>query len=176
MNTLEAKIYVGTYAKYNNGSIEGAWLNLADYSSKEDFYDACKELHEDEQDPEFMFQDRENIPSEMVSESHIDGKLWDLLDATKDFDDDRIDALWEFIDNGSSSLDDISSLISDFEEAFCGHYNSETEYAEQLLDECYDLDKMMGNLSSYFDYDRFARDLFMTDYWMSANGNVFRNI
>lgn len=26
----EAKIYVGTYGKYNNGSLSGAWLDLSD--------------------------------------------------------------------------------------------------------------------------------------------------
>ena len=48
-------IYVGTYAKYNNGSIFGAWLDLTEYDDAEDFYKACAELHKDEQDPEFMF-------------------------------------------------------------------------------------------------------------------------
>lgn len=28
----EAKVYVGTYAKYNNGSLSGAWLDLSDHS------------------------------------------------------------------------------------------------------------------------------------------------
>lgn len=27
-----AKVYVGTYGKYNNGSLSGAWLDLSDYS------------------------------------------------------------------------------------------------------------------------------------------------
>ena len=44
----EAKVYVGTYAKYNNGSLSGAWLDLSDYSDKEEFYEACRELHKDE--------------------------------------------------------------------------------------------------------------------------------
>lgn len=36
-----ASVYVGTYAKYNNGSLSGAWLNLSDYSDKEEFYEAA---------------------------------------------------------------------------------------------------------------------------------------
>ena len=39
----EAKVYVGTYVKYNNGSLSGAWLDLSDYSDKEEFYEACRE-------------------------------------------------------------------------------------------------------------------------------------
>ena len=53
----EASVYVGTYGKYNNGSLLGAWLDLSDYADKEEFYEACRELHKDEEDAEFMFQD-----------------------------------------------------------------------------------------------------------------------
>ena len=44
MTLSAASVYVGTYAKYNNGSLSGAWLNLSDYSDKEEFYEACREL------------------------------------------------------------------------------------------------------------------------------------
>ncbi len=71
-----AAVYVGTYHKYNTGSIAGAWLKLADYKDKNDFIRACRELHRDERDPELMFQDSENIPSWMISESSIDAELW----------------------------------------------------------------------------------------------------
>lgn len=67
----EARVYVGTYAKYNNGSLYGAWLDLSDYSDKEEFYEACRELHEDEEDAEYMFQDWENVPEGLIGESWI---------------------------------------------------------------------------------------------------------
>ena len=67
----EARVYVGTYGKYNNGSLFGAWLDLSDYLNKEDFYEACRELHKDEEDAEFMFQDWENVPEGLIGESWI---------------------------------------------------------------------------------------------------------
>lgn len=57
-----AKVYVGTYKKYNEGSIKGAWLDLADYETYQDFLAACRKLHSDERDPEFMIQDSECFP------------------------------------------------------------------------------------------------------------------
>lgn len=57
-----AKVYVGTYKKYNEGSLKGGWLNLADFQSYGDFLKACKSLHKDERDPEFMIQDSEGFP------------------------------------------------------------------------------------------------------------------
>ena len=56
-NLLEAKVYVGTYAKYNKGSLYGKWLDLSDYEDRDEFYEACRQLHKDESNPEFMFQD-----------------------------------------------------------------------------------------------------------------------
>ena len=66
------KIYVGTYHKYNNGSIDGAWINVTDLD-KEEFLEKCQELHQDEEDPEFMYQDWEcsDILAEFISEHGI---------------------------------------------------------------------------------------------------------
>ena len=35
---LQPSVYVGTYGKYNNGSLFGKWVNLTDFTSKEEFY------------------------------------------------------------------------------------------------------------------------------------------
>lgn len=72
-----ARVYVGTYAKYNAGSLEGKWLSLEDYANKAEFIAACLKLHKDEADPELMFQDWEGVPSWMIGESHIDPEVWE---------------------------------------------------------------------------------------------------
>lgn len=71
-------VYVGTYHKYNCGSIAGKWLRLADYASKDEFLKACRAVHGDEADPELMFQGYEGIPSWMIGESFIDAEIWNL--------------------------------------------------------------------------------------------------
>ena len=43
----------------------------SDYSDKEEFYEACRELHKDEEDAEYMFQDWENVPEGLIDESWI---------------------------------------------------------------------------------------------------------
>lgn len=77
MNTHDKiRIYVGTYAKYNDGSIYGKWLTLNDYKTESEFWAACRALHADERDPEFMFQDWE-CPDELggcITESYINFK------------------------------------------------------------------------------------------------------
>lgn len=171
-NLSEARIYVGTYAKYNEGSIFGEWLDLSDYSDKEEFYDACRELHKDEEDPEFMFQDWENIPSGLVGESWLSDNIFDVIEAMDDMDSDRQEAFAVWLNHESYDLDkqDINDLISKFDDAFQGAYKDEEDYAYEVVDECYDLPEFA---KTYFDYEKFARDLFMTDYWYE-DGYVFR--
>lgn len=80
MSTTTPAVYVGTYHKYNCGSIAGQWFDLTDFDSAEDFYAACSTLHADEDDAEFMFQDWEGIPTRFASESQVS---WAFIDAYK---------------------------------------------------------------------------------------------
>ena len=175
MNTIdlsEAKIYVGTYAKYNNGSIDGKWLDLSDYSDMEEFMKACAELHKDEPDPEFMFQDWEHIPDDLIGESWLSDKFFDIRDVMDDLSDTEQEAFLVWCNYGSHSLTskDINDLISSFRDDFQGKYDDEEDYAYEIVTGCYDLPEFA---LSYFDYEKFARDLFMCDYWFD-DGFVFR--
>lgn len=171
-NISEARIYVGTYAKYNGGSILGKWLDLSDYSDKEEFYEACRELHKDEQDPEFMFQDWEYIPSDLIGESWLAENIFEIIEAIDELDDDKKAAFEVWLNHGSHDITtkDITDLIRSFEDDFQGAYNDEEDYAYEIVDECYDLPEFA---KTYFDYAKFARDLFMGDYWFE-DGYVFR--
>ena len=80
----EVKIYVGTYGKYNAGSIFGKCLDLSNYSDKDEFNEACRELHKDEEDAEYMYQDWENIPDSLIGESWLSEKFFELRDAVED--------------------------------------------------------------------------------------------
>lgn len=46
--TGEAGLYVGTYKKYNEGSLFGMWIGLEQFTDAEDFFEVCRQLHEDE--------------------------------------------------------------------------------------------------------------------------------
>ena len=61
---------------------------------------------------------------------------------------------------------------SDFEDAYCGEYDSEVAYAEELFDDCC-LHNVPKSVRHYIDYEKFSRGLFITDYYFT-NGYVFR--
>ena len=57
-----ARVYVGTYHKYNEGNLYGKWVDLSDFSTYADFLAYCRAIHSNERDPEFMIQDCEHFP------------------------------------------------------------------------------------------------------------------
>lgn len=159
-------VYVGTYHKYNNGSIAGAWLDLEQFSDYDEFIEVCKVLHNDEDDPEFMFQDFQGFPRAWYDESSL----------REDFD--KIIEYAQLDDYDKQIVDEFAEWCGDYDikrakESFCGVYDSEEDFAEQMVAECYDLEGTIGELSYYFDYSKYARDLFMCDYYFSSNGYVF---
>jgi len=173
INISEAAVYVGTYGKYNDGSIFGKWLNLSDYADKEEFYAACHELHNDEEDPEFMFQDYENIPEGLISECSISDNLFEVIEAFENMEENQKEPFLIWCNNGHRSLsgEDINDLISAFESDYIGEYDSEEDFATELVEERSDLSDFA---KQYFDYEAYARDLFLSDYWSDA-GYVFYN-
>lgn len=173
-NFTSPRIYVGTYAKYNNGSIEGAWLDLTDYNDANEFYEVCKELHGDESDPEFMFQDYEDIPKAFISESYLSDKFWDFMSIVPD-DQKEVFILW--MDNTGED-GDMKDLYDRFQEQYAGHFDDGIKgYADQLADDLgyYSTMESAGISSHYFDLDAFARDIEAGGEVWETDGHVFRN-
>ena len=123
----EARVYVGTYAKYNNGSLSGAWLDLSDYSDKEEFYEACRELHKDEEDAEYMFQDWENVPEGLIGESWISENFFALRDAVEDLDDTEQEAFFVWCNYKSHDLSEEADSKDDAEEVGNGQAKPESD-------------------------------------------------
>jgi antirestriction protein len=143
------KIYVGTYAKYNAGSIAGKWLDLEDYQDADEFNAACRELHKDEADPEFMFQDHEDIPEGMISESFLSADIWDWLDLDET-DRELLSVYREHVDQAGT--------FEDAQDAFAGRYDAPEDWAADFLEGTGALESIPENLRHYFDYVSYARD------------------
>jgi antirestriction protein len=157
-NSGNPALYVGTYKKYNEGSLYGMWVDLTSFDDYDDFMEFCQLLHVDEEDPEFMYQDYENFPADYYSESCLDEFEFDKIIefAEMDEDDKKIFEAYHSYFGGEKSLNYIK-------ERFHGFWDSEEEFAEHIVQECYDLPDFALR---YFDYEQFARDLFMYDYEM----------
>ena len=146
--TDEPAVYVGTYAKYNSGSIAGGWINLEDHTDLDSFYDACRALHPDEADPEFMFQDWQCIPEKYISESSLQENVFDWIA----LDDDQREIVTIYQSEVGYGNDEPDTAL----EAYCGTYNSEEDWAAEQVDD--QLSDAPAILRNYFDYEAYARD------------------
>lgn len=158
-------VYCGTYAKYNEGSLYGLWLDLTSFDSYDEFIEVCNQLHADEVDPELMFQDFGGFPSCLYSESCMDEETFDKIIEYANLSENEQEALDDYL-----SFHDFD--IEEFKCRYQGKWSSEIEFAEHIVNEFYDLDKM-GILAQYFDYEAYARDIFGSSYDMGDNGHVF---
>ena len=142
------RIYVGTCNAYNEGSLKGAWLDLEDYDDQDDFMRACRELHADEHDPEFMFCDFEDIPREFVGECYIKPEFWDYMNC--DIDDSVKEAFMYLFDEWNEER---------CNSTYIGEFDNRTKMAEQFVDEMGLLSEIPENLQYYFDYEAYGRDM-----------------
>jgi len=158
-------VYVGTYGKYNNGSIDGAWIDLSTFSDYEEFLEFCERLHADDPDPELMFQDYECFPEPYYNESSLDFE--DII-AWYELDEDKREAFEAYLEYEGSD-----ATIEKFEERYQGHWDSPEDFAENLIDECGDLREVPVWLVGCIDWSAVWRNLETGgDYWEN-NGYIF---
>jgi antirestriction protein len=173
----EPALYCGTYAKYNNGSIAGKWLRLRKYKTAEEFLQACKELHKDEDDPEFMFQDYEHMPRQFYGESLSSRDLEKLYEWVNLDEDDRA-LVQEYAEACGYSLEDI-----DIEQARDSYFTTlqarsddgqAREVGQYALDNGLLGATVPDALENYIDTEAIGRD-WLFDLTVSSNGYVFTN-
>ena len=161
-------LYCGTYGKYNSGKLCGMWVDVSTFGSYEDFINFCKAIHADEEDPELMYQDFANIPDSLYHESMGEEEFNNLLKYCELCDDYSVSAVDDFLE--LFRPEDLDRMPDDY----VGEYESKEDFAREMVNDCYDIENMMGSLADYFDYEAFARDLFMGDYLFGSHGTVLR--
>jgi antirestriction protein len=120
-------VYVGTYNKYNAGSIKGRWLTLTDYKDKQEFMADCHYIHRDDDDAELMFQDWEFVPAKYISEGHICETLWSEYLSLDEDERDLLNMYRECVNQDGS--------LEDAQDAYYGAYESEADFAEAMISE-----------------------------------------
>ena len=161
-------LYCGTYGKYNSGNLSGMWVDLSTFDDYEEFINFCKAIHADEEYPELMYQDYENMPGSLYHESMGEKEFNQIAEYCELCDEYGVEAVDDFLE--WDSTEDLDNM----HDAYVGVYDSREDFAREIVSDCYDIENIMGNLACYFDYEAFARDLFMGDYYFGSHGTVLR--
>ena len=130
-----------------------------------DFFAACRALHQDEADPELMFQDYEGFPGNMASECHINWAWVEGFRQARDEGCEEAYRLW-VDDTGETDFDT-------FRDAWWGEADSEEAFAVEFASDTGLLADVPETVALYFDYEAYARDLFL-DSFTFIDGHVFR--
>lgn len=159
---MSAKLYCGTYGKYNNGSIAGKWMKISDHESVKDFFKACKELHKDEQDPEFMFQDYEGFPEQLYSESMSTEEIEKLF-IWEDLTEDEQELVTAYLGATQNEFDENTLQEAENNHTFTTDNSSFMSTEEQYGYHLYEsgVIEIPDNIETYFDFESFGRDRLM---------------
>jgi len=97
-------------------------------------------------------------------------ELKTCFDVVSSFDDNKQKLFAVLLSDYSYSYD-IESLVNYAENNACIFDGSVSDYAYELLNDCYDL-KPMGTLANYIDYDSFGRDLLLNSEIVELGYNL----
>jgi len=153
------------------GSIKGEWLTLSNFADPQAFYSKCQDIHKDDHDPEFMFQDHEGVPTSLISESSIDDRVFELLNMG--LEDDEQTAFIEYMSNQDFYWDDLQEAYDSFESAYRGNWHNIKDYTDEEAEEIFNLSNREDNLVYYFDYGKYCYSRKCEGLWISESGNVF---
>lgn len=97
--------------------------------------------------------------------------LEELYSIIEDFSSNQ-DKLFDLLMSEYSYSSDVETLVNYVAENACIFEGSRSDYAYELIEDCYDT-KSMGNLARYIDYDSFGRDLELEGNIQEIGYNVY---
>lgn len=164
------KIWIGCLAAYNQGNLHGEWLDVS-ILTEDDITEEAKRIVAESPAPdgeEWFIADTDGFAGLIGEYSSfasvvrcaelLDEHGEDVVAAFNDcFAEDDPDKIADALDNG----------------AYWGKWDSEQDFAEDLVESTGMLLDCDQSIARYFDHEAFARDLFIDDYVFS-NGHVFQ--
>jgi hypothetical protein len=110
------------------------------------------------------------IEREFTSTNDIDVHLDMLNQINYSRDTEILDKLDHLLEHYHNNFDDAMYHLDDI----IIYSNMDmTDIAEEYIDGCYDLEKMLGNLSRYFDYESFGEDLMSDGNYIEVGNDIY---
>lgn len=174
-------IYVASLSDYNAGILHGVWIDFDTCLNADEVWEAIRAMllnsptteREGLPAEEWAIHDYEGFGGIEISEYESISALWEAHELLSDLDDPEAFFDWLSYETTAEISEVTESNIAAFRDAYRGWYRSKEEFAEELIEEMGILSNADELLSRYFDYEAFARDLFMSEYYMTENGYVF---
>ena len=166
------RAWIGCLACYNDGRLVGDWFDAAT-ADEVTTYDVHGAHSRADSHDELWCFDHENIP--------VRGELDPLTAAAwggvyEEAGGEQWPAVYAWVESGSYVAEGTGDLpsISDFEERYCGEWESFEDYARELADDIGLLADVPEEIARYFDWQVWSRDLaFDYSTYDDPEGGVF---
>lgn len=177
-------VYCGTYRKYNEGSLYGMWIDIELCDDADEFFEVCRKLHDDERDPELMFQDFQGFPSCWYSECMGEETINKIIEYAQMSDSDK-EMLEDYAEINGGDIDDYD-LERVRDKCVASGFDTLQEWSDLKADEMIDDYESMcehdyflkaampivDDMRRYFNYDSYYRDI-KDNYSIGSNGYIF---
>lgn len=138
--------------------------------------EVCEGSEDGKHDPassaeEYAIHDYEGFAGIKLSEFESIGRVSELANAIEEHGE----IFAKYIEHTGEK--DVSDAVSDFQDAYSGTWKSEEDFAADLAEETGMVDSS-NSMYGYIDWEKFARDLFISDYFsidLDGETHVFRN-
>lgn len=147
--TFAPQLYVTSWKRYNEGSLEGMWIDLETFSGTEELVDFCEAYLGE--GSEIMFSDCDNIPENLYSEDYDEellDTLFEFIELDKD-EQDIVEAYWEYVDDGKHDLGDIIHSLA--------YHGDPTDFYDDLAEREFEEERNFS-IWDYFDYDKWYEE------------------
>ncbi|HAU0792906.1 TPA: antirestriction protein ArdA [Legionella pneumophila] len=149
------EIYVACLASYNSGYLHGKWIDA--HQSEDAIMEEIQAMLDDSpvSDPcDWAIHDYQGFGDIQIHEFESISTITEYAEFITEHEELGQALIAEF------GLEAATVMIED---QYHGCYDSEVDFAHHLIDDCYG-EKLLDNLMRYFDYEAFARDLFIDDF------------
>ena len=168
---LTPRVWIGSLRMYNEGRLVGDWfdaLGAAEVSAADVFRGSGYRPDGDEElwcfDVEDMPVQREMSPSEAAEWGRV----------VDECDEHLRPALYAWVASGDYTAEGTGDVpvLSDFQDRYCGHWDSFEEYAADLVDSTGMLQGVPEDVARHFDWAGHAREL-AYDYSVASASERF---
>lgn len=161
--TETPRIYVASLSDYNSGRLHGAWIDIAEGMTADDIHESVQTMLASSPEPiaeEWAIHDYE-----LGGISINEYTSFDHVAAIAAGIHEHGDAFSAWAANDGYNLDHPEN----FQDQYQGEAESEEDYAREYVESTGMFDGVNDSVTNYFDYEAFARDLFMDGLWSAPN-------
>lgn len=172
MGITNTRIYLTNLGKYNEGTLQGEWVDLP--ITEEELEKILKRIGINKEYEEYFITDYETDLNITIGEYENIKELNETIEELEDISDfeiDKVNAIIEY--KNYSSVEDLQNVISDYDDYNWYAGMSGAEYEEMLVEDNGQLDSLSSWLKDYItiDYESMAYD---DDIYDSGNGVLVR--